>query len=132
MAADETVESQEGRVWHRRKGRIYTLGVTDAAIGDIGRPDTIDFPDDDETYDEGETIVLLDGPAGQLEVACPLREPWWRSIMKPKRPEVVAERSARGRLARPARNPLKKASEMRTFFRVPGRLVWVRSRFRWR
>ena len=92
MAADETVESQEGRVWHRRKGRIYTLGVTDAAIGDIGRPDTIDFPDDDETYDEGETIVLLDGPAGQLEVACPLRGTVVEVNHEAKEdPEVVAE-----------------------------------------
>jgi len=62
---------QEGKVWFQRKMNIVTLGLTSAAVEELGEVTDIEFPEPGEDVGEGEVIVTIDGNQGRLEVTSP-------------------------------------------------------------
>ncbi|MGZ3688879.1 MAG: glycine cleavage system protein H [Bdellovibrionota bacterium] len=69
--APKSGEYQEGRLWFHRKLNIVTIGLTSAAVEEIGQVESIDFPDDGSDYTKGEILVTVEGSNGSVEVATP-------------------------------------------------------------
>lgn len=64
-------EFGDGKLWFQRKGTVITLGLTDAAIDDLGQIETIEFPDEGSDYTKGEVVMTLEGSRGTLHVKTP-------------------------------------------------------------
>lgn len=69
--APKSGEFSEGKLWFTRKGSILTLGVTDAAMEEIGEVRGIEFPDKDDDFDTGELVLTVSGSASEVEVITP-------------------------------------------------------------
>lgn len=70
-AAPKAGEYLDGKLWFERKLNIVTLGVTNAAIEEIGQVQRVEFPSDGDDFDKGEVIATLDGSSGRLEILAP-------------------------------------------------------------
>ena len=64
-------EFLEGKLWFQRRGITVTVGMTNAAIEDLGEVETVEFPDEGEDFDKGEVIVTVEGTHGKLEITTP-------------------------------------------------------------
>ena len=60
-----------GKLWFQRKGSILTVGLTSAAVDEVGSVQSIDFPVEGEDFDKGEVVVALDGSNRKFEVTTP-------------------------------------------------------------
>lgn len=69
--APKSGEFSEGKLWFHRKGSIVTLGLTSAAIDELGSVESIEFPGDGDDFDKGEIIASVDGTHGKIEVLTP-------------------------------------------------------------
>lgn len=65
-------EIQEGKVWFERSGTILTLGITQAAISELGELESIELPSDSQALDQDDVLVTLDGSLSRLEVFTPI------------------------------------------------------------
>ena len=64
-------EYQDGQLWFRRKGSTITLGLTHAAIEELGQLEGLTLPDDGEDFQKGEAVVTVEGTKGSVEVTTP-------------------------------------------------------------
>lgn len=64
-------EYLDGRLWFQRKGSLLTLGLTSAAVEEVGSVQSIEFPEEGDDFDKGDVIVTVDGTSGKLEVVTP-------------------------------------------------------------
>lgn len=69
--APKNGEFQEGKLWFNRKGSTITVGLTNAAVEEVGSVEAIEFPDEGDDFDKGEVVVIVDGSNGKIEVATP-------------------------------------------------------------
>jgi glycine cleavage system H protein len=69
--APKNGEFLDGKLWFHRKGSVLTVGLTSAAVEDIGSVQSIEFPDEGDDFQKGDTVVTLDGAIGKLEVITP-------------------------------------------------------------
>ena len=70
-AAPRNGEYQDGKLWFQRKSSIVTIGLTDAAVEEVGTVEKIELPDEEGDYGKGEVLVTLTGTNGSLEVTAP-------------------------------------------------------------
>ncbi len=64
-------EFLEGKLWFSRKGSFLTLGLTNAAIEEVGNVEVLELPDEGDDFDKGDVVVTVDGSNGKLEVVTP-------------------------------------------------------------
>jgi glycine cleavage system H protein len=68
-------ELQGGRVWFDRSGDpsgdVWTLGLTDLGVEEVGLVQNIDFPTEVGVCDSGDTLLTIEGTRGSLEVLAP-------------------------------------------------------------
>lgn len=69
--APKNGEYLEGKLWFHRKGTTVTLGLTNAAIEEIGQVESLELPDEGDDFDKGDVVVTVDGTQGKLEVIAP-------------------------------------------------------------
>ncbi len=69
--APKNGEYHEGKLWFHRKGSVITLGVTSAAIEELGALEGIEFPDEGDDFDKGDVVITVEGSRGSLEVVTP-------------------------------------------------------------
>jgi glycine cleavage system H protein len=64
-------EFDEGRCWYKENGNKWLVGVTQAAIDEVGQVDRVQFPSEGDTFEEGDVLVEIDGSIGTFELAAP-------------------------------------------------------------
>ena len=69
--APKNGEFLEGKLWFARKGSIVTVGLTSAAIEEIGPVETMEFPDEDDDFGKGDPMLTVSGSRGTIEVIAP-------------------------------------------------------------
>lgn len=69
--APKSGEFLDGKLWFERRTNIVTVGVTNAAIEEIGQVEGVEFPSEGDDFDKGEVIATLDGNTGRLEILAP-------------------------------------------------------------
>jgi len=69
--APKNGEFADGKLWFHRKGTMVTVGLSTAAIEDIGTVESVEFPNEGDDFEKGEVVVTLDGSNGSFEVTTP-------------------------------------------------------------
>lgn len=69
--APKNGEFLDGKLWFYRKGSSLTVGLTSAAVEEVGSVESIEFPDEGDDFDKGDVVVTVDGTHGKLEVITP-------------------------------------------------------------
>lgn len=69
--APKNGEFLEGKLWFYRKGATLTVGLTSAAVEELGSVESIEFPGEGDDFDKGDVVVTVDGTHGKLEVITP-------------------------------------------------------------
>jgi glycine cleavage system H protein len=64
-------EYYEGRLWFQRKGSLLTVGLTRLAVEEVGSVESIEFPDLGDDFGTGDTVAVIDGSNGKVEVSTP-------------------------------------------------------------
>lgn len=70
-AVPKSGEYLEGKLWFERKGKILTLGLTGNGIEGLGSIESVDLPEEGESFDVGDVLATVDGTHGQVEVTAP-------------------------------------------------------------
>jgi len=70
---DPKGEWLDGKLWYRKSGKKLTLGITDAALEDLGEVQSVSLPDEDDRFDEDEVLVTVEGTDESLDVPMPIR-----------------------------------------------------------
>ncbi len=70
-AAPKSGEFHEGKLWFQRKGSTITLGISSAAVEEIGTLERVEFPNEGDDFDKGDVVLNLEGSRGSLEVITP-------------------------------------------------------------
>lgn len=70
---DPKGEWLEGKLWYRKSGKKLTLGITDAALEELGEVQSVSLPDEDDRFDEDEILVTVEGTDESIEVPMPIR-----------------------------------------------------------
>jgi glycine cleavage system H protein len=70
-ASQEYEEYNDGKFWFHQKGDLVTVGVTSSAIEEVGDVESIEFPEDGESFKKGETVLGLEGSLGKLDIFAP-------------------------------------------------------------
>jgi len=69
--APKNGEYMDGKLWFQRKGSVVTIGMTNAAIEELGAVQSIEFPEEGDDFTKNEVVVTVDGSNGRLEVISP-------------------------------------------------------------
>lgn len=69
--APKNGEFLDGKLWFHRKGSVITLGLTNAAVEEVGEVESLEFPSEGDDFDKGEVVVTVDGTHGKIEVTTP-------------------------------------------------------------
>lgn len=69
---DPKGEWLEGKLWYRKSGKKLTLGITDAALEELGEVQSVSMPDQDDRFDEDEVLVTVEGTDESLDVPMPV------------------------------------------------------------
>jgi glycine cleavage system H protein len=69
--APKNGEFLEGKLWFQRKLTTVTVGLTLAAIDDLGEVESVELPSDGDDFSKGDVIATVDGTNGKLEVIAP-------------------------------------------------------------
>lgn len=85
-AAPKNGEFLEGKLWFNRKSNLVTIGLTSAAVEEIGTVQSIDFPDEGEDFEKGDIVLTVDGSTGKIEVITPAS-----GVIQEINPEVKEE-----------------------------------------
>jgi glycine cleavage system H protein len=64
-------EYQDGKLWFHRKLAHVTIGLTSAAIEEIGSVESVDLPSDGDDFEKGDVVATVEGTNGTLEVTAP-------------------------------------------------------------
>ncbi len=69
--APKNGEFLDGKLWFQRKGSILTLGITSAAIEELGSVESLELPNEGDDFDKGDMVVTVAGSQGKIEVITP-------------------------------------------------------------
>lgn len=91
-AAPKEGEFLDGKLWFSRKLSVVTVGLTSAAIEEIGAVESVELPEDGDDFSKGDVVATIDGSNGTLEVIAPASG-FVSEIneITTKNPEVVSE-----------------------------------------
>lgn len=64
-------EYQEGRFWYRLRGSDVTVGLTSAAVEDLGAPRRVEFREIGDSVAQEEPLATIQGTRLRLEVLSP-------------------------------------------------------------
>lgn len=64
-------EFADGKLWFHRRGAVVTIGLTSYGVDELGEVEKIEFPDEGEEFDKGQTIATVIGLTGKLEIVSP-------------------------------------------------------------
>jgi glycine cleavage system H protein len=64
-------EFQDGKLWFHRKLSHVTVGLTMAAIEEIGPVESVSLPSDGDDFEKGDVVATVEGTNGTLEVTAP-------------------------------------------------------------
>lgn len=70
-AAPKNGEYLEGKLWFARRGSLLTIGLTSAAIDQVGDVEGVEFPDEGDDFDKGDVALTIEGTKGSFEVTVP-------------------------------------------------------------
>ncbi|HAR43478.1 MAG TPA: hypothetical protein DCS07_12740 [Bdellovibrionales bacterium] len=70
-AAPKSGEYLDGKLWFTRKAAIVTIGLTSAAIEEIGAVQKIEMPEEGDDFTKGEVVVTVTGSNSEIEVIAP-------------------------------------------------------------
>lgn len=65
------IEYNEGKLWFQKKSDSVIVGVTLAALDEIGDVDAVDFPSQGDDFDKDDVVCELDGSGGSLKLYAP-------------------------------------------------------------
>ena len=76
MAAKESraakiVEYGDGKFWFHDKGGVVTIGITLAALDEIGDVESVDLPSDGDDFDKDDTVCTIEGADGSISLFSP-------------------------------------------------------------
>ena len=69
--APKNGEYLDGKLWFQRRGSMITLGLTNAAVEDVGTVESIEFPNEGDDYEKGEILATVSGSNGTIELITP-------------------------------------------------------------
>ena len=69
--APKSGEFMDGKLWFTRKLKAVTVGLTSAAIEELGEIEDLTLPSDGDDFEKGEVMVTVEGTHGSLEVIAP-------------------------------------------------------------
>ncbi len=69
--SDSQTEFMDGLAWWVRQGDFVTIGVSLAAIDEVGELESIELPESGDTVSESDTLFTLDGTLTSLEIESP-------------------------------------------------------------
>ena len=64
-------EYSDGNFWFQRKGSLVTIGITNALVDEVGVVHAIQFPEEGDDFNKGESIGTLSGNLGKTEIIIP-------------------------------------------------------------
>jgi glycine cleavage system H protein len=64
-------EFDEGRCWFRKQGKLIVLGLTNAALQELGEVERVHLPGEGDYVEEGDVICEVEGTQSTLEVIAP-------------------------------------------------------------
>lgn len=70
-SADSQNEFMDGLAWWSRQGDRITIGVSLAAIDEVGELESIELPESGDSISEGDTLLTLEGTLTSLEIESP-------------------------------------------------------------
>ncbi|MCC7440903.1 MAG: glycine cleavage system protein H [Bdellovibrionales bacterium] len=70
--AEHSGETDQGRIWWHWAGGTLTLGMTGAAISELGEPEEVSLPEEGESLESGDILFSCGGSTGSYEWACPV------------------------------------------------------------
>lgn len=70
-SAPKSGEFMDGKAWFTRKQTVLTIGVTNAALDEIGEVESITLPDEGDDLATEEVVVTIEGTSGTLELITP-------------------------------------------------------------
>ena len=64
-------EFDEGRCWFRKQGKMIVLGLTSAALQELGEVERVHLPGEGDQVEEGDVICEVEGTQATLEMIAP-------------------------------------------------------------
>ena len=65
------IEYNEGKLWFHKKLNTVTIGVTLAALDEIGEVEGVSLPTDGDDFDKDDMVCELDGSDGNIKIYTP-------------------------------------------------------------
>lgn len=65
-------EFKEGLLWYSKEDGYVTIGITDAALVELGSILNIDLPDLERTFSLGDWVGEIEGREGSVQVEAPM------------------------------------------------------------
>jgi glycine cleavage system H protein len=65
-------EFSNGKLWFERKGSTLTIGLTSAAVEELGEIESVDLLDEGESLEKGEVAATVEGSLGTIELLMPV------------------------------------------------------------
>jgi len=59
------------KFWYTRKGTVITIGLTSVAIDEMGEITGVEFPEEGDTFTQGDTILTVEGTEDNVDVPAP-------------------------------------------------------------
>ena len=69
--APKNGEFLDGKLWFQRRGSMLTLGLTNTAVEELGSVEGLEFPNEGDDFDKGDTVVTVVGSQGKIDVITP-------------------------------------------------------------
>lgn len=76
MAAKESragniIEYNDGKLWFHKKSNTVTIGITNAALDEIGDAQAVNLPAEEDDFDKDDVICEIDGSDGAIKIYTP-------------------------------------------------------------
>ena len=65
------IEYNDGKFWFHKKLNIVTIGLTLAALDEIGEVEAVNLPSDGDDFDKDDVVCEVDGSDGTIKVYTP-------------------------------------------------------------
>jgi|SRR6516162_5128882 glycine cleavage system H protein len=69
--AASIIEFNEGKLWFQKKSGVVTIGITLAALDEIGDVEDIDLPSEGDDVDKDDILCEISGADGVIKVYAP-------------------------------------------------------------
>ncbi|MBL7715819.1 MAG: glycine cleavage system protein H [Bdellovibrionales bacterium] len=69
--APKSGEYAEGTLWFTRKNSVITVGITNAALDELGDVEGVELPTEKDDFTKDDVVATVEGSQGSIEVTTP-------------------------------------------------------------